>query len=121
MPRRKSTTSKAVGADASGRYFKNLGYIKSSTGKYSQKKFYLGYDEDAAQLAALRLKSLWNCVSNLHDELKAQADSCVVGGRLEVDQQSLNHDASISFDADGQLTMQTVSYTHLTLPTILRV
>ena len=106
MPRRKSTTVKAIGNDANGRYFKNLGYIKSATGKYSQKKFYLGYDEDFAQLAAARLKSLWKCVSDLHDVLKVHVESCVIGGQLEIERQGLNCDATVSFDADGQLVVK---------------
>ncbi len=48
MPRRKPTGLKSIGMDAKGRYFRNLGYLSSGSGKYTQKKFYVGYDEDFA-------------------------------------------------------------------------
>lgn len=105
MPRRKTATIKPIGSDASGRFFKNLGYIKSATGKYSQKKFYLGYDEDFARLAAARLNSLWKCVCDRHEAQKAQIESCVIGGDLD-GQQHLNYDTTSSLDADGQLSIK---------------
>ena len=66
MPRRKQTSRKTLGFDKTGRYFRNLGYVRSAAGKYSQKKFYLGYDEDLAKLAVARLESLWKRVEELH-------------------------------------------------------
>ena len=51
VPRRKLTSRKTLGFDKSGRYFRNLGYVRSRSGKYSQKKFYFGYDEDLAKVA----------------------------------------------------------------------
>lgn len=66
MPRRKTTSRKTLGFDKSGRYFRNLGYVRAPSGKYSQKKFYLGYDEDLAKVAVARLEALWGRVEHLH-------------------------------------------------------
>ena len=66
MPRRKLTSRKTLGFDKSGRYFRNLGYVRSRSGKYSQKKFYFGYDEDLAKVAVARLEALWRRVEELH-------------------------------------------------------
>ena len=40
--------------------------MRALSGKYSQKKFYLGYDEDLAKVAVARLESLWSRVETLH-------------------------------------------------------
>lgn len=70
MPRRKTTKTKTLAQDSSGRYLKNIGRARSSkTGKISQKKFYLGHDKDAALHAAARLAALWKCVERRHDRL----------------------------------------------------
>lgn len=67
MPSRKKTKLKSLGQDKTGRYFRNIGWILSErTGKYFQKKFYLGHDHEPAQYANLRLESLWKCVESVH-------------------------------------------------------
>ncbi|MFO0865676.1 MAG: hypothetical protein U0744_13655 [Gemmataceae bacterium] len=48
--------------DAKGRYIRNLGWKRTSTG-YAQQKFYLGTDEHQAKVASLRLERLWNQIT----------------------------------------------------------
>jgi hypothetical protein len=63
MPRRKTTKTKTLAQDSKGRYLKNIGRVRNpKSGKISQRKFYLGHDEEAARHAAARLEALWKCV-----------------------------------------------------------
>jgi hypothetical protein len=65
MPKRKTTKTKTLSQDSKGRYLRNIGWARNSeTGKISQKKFYLGHDEDFARHAAARLEALWKCVES---------------------------------------------------------
>ena len=65
MPKRKTTKTKTLAQDSKGRYLRNIGWARNSeTGKISQKKFYLGHDEDFARHAAARLEALWKCVES---------------------------------------------------------
>ena len=65
MPKRKTTKTKTLSQDSKGRYLRNIGWARNSkTGKISQKKFYLGHDEDFARHAAARLGALWECVES---------------------------------------------------------
>ena len=67
MPRKKITKLKALSQDKGGRYIRNLGWVRSPTsGKFSQRKFFLGHDQEAAKLAAARLEALWQCVERRH-------------------------------------------------------
>ena len=69
MPRKKITKIKALSQDKSGRFFKNIGWVRNPTsGKFSQRKFYLGHDDEAAKLAAARLDALWQCVERRHNK-----------------------------------------------------
>jgi len=62
MLRRKTTKTKTLGQDTKGRYLKNIVRVRPpKSGKISQRKFYLGHDEDAARHAAARIDALWNC------------------------------------------------------------
>ena len=54
---------KTLSQDAKGRFLKNIGWVRNPrSGKISQRKFYLGHDEDAAWHVAARLSALWKCV-----------------------------------------------------------
>ena len=56
---------KTLSQDAKGRFLKNIGWVRNpKSGKISQRKFYLGHDEDAAWHTAARLVALWKCVEN---------------------------------------------------------
>ena len=73
MPRRKTTKTRTLAQDSKGRYLKNIGRVRNpKSGKISQRKFYLGYDEDAARHAAARLEALWKCVEHRFARLDRQ-------------------------------------------------
>ena len=65
MPRRKIAKIKALSQDKGGRYIKNLGWVRNpNSGKFSQRKFLLGHDEETAKLAAVRLRGPVTLVTN---------------------------------------------------------
>ena len=69
MPRKKIAKIKALSQDKGGRYIKNLGWVRNpNSGKFSQRKFFLGHDEETAKLAAARLDALWQCVERRHNK-----------------------------------------------------
>lgn len=76
MPKRKTTKTKKLSQDSKGRYLINIGRVRNpQTGKVSQRKFYLGYDEDAARHAAARLTALWKCVERRFTRIHNQRTS----------------------------------------------
>jgi len=73
MPRRKTTKTQTLAQDSKGRYLKNIGGVRNpKSGKISQRKFYLGHDEDTARHAAARLEALWKCVERRYERLHSQ-------------------------------------------------
>jgi len=73
MPRRKTTRTKTLSRDSKGRYLRNIGKVRNpKTGKISQRKFYLGHDEDAALHSAARLAALWKCVEKRFKRIRTQ-------------------------------------------------
>ena len=114
MPRRKSSQLKAVRQDNKGRYFRNLGYVKSGTGSYSQRKFYLGHDEDHAKLASARLEALWTAI-------KAKHGHAVAHRHILTSQRYLNYNTDVEFyrdkngDPQHRMTVGKPIWTDLTL------
>jgi hypothetical protein len=98
MPKRKITSIKQLGRTKQGCFFRNLGWVKSSTGNYTQRKFYLGYDEDPAKLASARLEALWKCVEQLHAMNLGKSQSCVV---FDDQPPRLNLEISVALGNDG--------------------
>ncbi len=48
--------------DKRGYFVRNLGWRKTASGRFAQKKFYLGSDETKAKIASLKLEQLWDAV-----------------------------------------------------------
>lgn len=47
--------------DRRGLFVRNIGWKRTASG-YTQQKFYLGRDEQAAKIAALKLEQLWDAI-----------------------------------------------------------
>ena len=84
MPRRKTTKTQTLAQDSKGRYLKNIGGVRNpKSGKISQRKFYLGHDEDMARHAAARLEALWKCVERRFERLHSSSGRVLFEGERE--------------------------------------
>ena len=106
MPRRKTSKIKEVRQDKNGRFFRNLGNVRSTVGKYSQRKFYLGYDEDHARLAAVRLEALWDVINKRHKNAAADATAGLI---YSDPNQDFNKDVETYRDEQGDFQIRFVT------------
>lgn len=89
--------------DGSGQYRRDLGWKKSSSGKRTQHRFYLGHDEDAAALAERRLVKFWAAIERYFEQERDGEDCIWEGWSLALAKQI----------ADGAMVVQAEAPEHI--------